>query len=359
MSAGSWGRRTGTYTLSVAETAADDFATGTGTTGTVAVGGEVRGEIETSGDLDWFAVALQAGKSYRFDLEGSSSEAGTLRYTYLRGVYDSEGNRLVGTTDNGSGRGFNSRVEFAASETGTYYVSAGALGERTGTYTLSMEEITEDDFTDGTDTAGTVAVGGEVTVTLTDVPESPVFGETSYAFALAENADGSEGGISLGAVQATDRDGDALRYTLAGGNESGLFAIDGETGELFYIGAGEDYEGGAGPYALTVRASDGTHTTDGTHAVDATVTVTVTDVPEAPVRSVRRATRLPWRRTRTGVRGASRSVRCRRRTGTEMRCATRWPVGTSRGCSPSTVRPVSCSTSARARTTRAVPVPMR
>ena len=123
---------------------------------------------------------------------------------------------------------------------------------------------------------GTHTVDATVTVTVTDAPEAPAFAAPSYAFALAENADGSATRISLGTVQATDPEGDAVRYTLVGGNESELFAIDEASGELFYVGSGEDHEGGSGPYELTVRASDGTHT------VDAAVTVTVTDAPEVP-----------------------------------------------------------------------------
>ena len=67
-----------------------------------------------------------------------------------------------------------------------------------------------------------------------------------------------------------------MTYSIAGGNESGRFVIDAATGALSYTGAGDDYESETASYALTVRASDGS-----LHA-DATVTVTVTDVAEAP-----------------------------------------------------------------------------
>ena len=165
VSAGAFGSRTGTYTLSVEEVTAD-LTAGTGTTGTVAVGGSATGEIERGYDRDWFAVTLEAGKIYRFDLEGSRTSAGTLLDPYLRGLYDSDGNPLSGTTDDNGGDGYNSRVAFTANEDATYYVSAGAQLSRTGTYTLSVRDITNgipDDFTAGTDTAGTVAVGGSET----------------------------------------------------------------------------------------------------------------------------------------------------------------------------------------------------
>ena len=55
-----------------------------------------------------------------------------------------------------------------------------------------------------------------------------------------------------------------------------LFAIGETSGELYYVGAGEDYESGVTSHELTVRASDGTHT------IDTTVTVTITDAADAP-----------------------------------------------------------------------------
>ena len=94
---------------------------------------------------------------------------------------------------------------------------------------------------------------------MTDEVDAPAFGEESYAFELAENVDGRVNWLSLGTVTATDPDSDTVRYSLLDGNDSSLFNIDETSGELFYVGAGEDYEGGVTSYELTVQASDGTH----------------------------------------------------------------------------------------------------
>ena len=167
VAAGSHRADEGTYKLSVAELAdgiPDDFAAETGTSGAVTVGGSARGEIEVRGDRDWFAVELDAGKKYMIDLEGSSTGAGTLLDPYLRGVHDTDGNFIAGTTDNHGGVGLNGRVRFTAEEAGTYYVAAGAggYGYRRGTYKLSVTEV-PDDFAAGTGTSGAVEVGGSVT----------------------------------------------------------------------------------------------------------------------------------------------------------------------------------------------------
>ena len=89
-----------------------------------------------------------------------------------------------------------------------------------------------------------------VTVTVTDEADAPAFAEESYAFELAENVDGRVNWISLGTVTATDPDSDTVRYSLAGGNESKRFAIGETSGELYYVGAGEDYESGVTSYEL-------------------------------------------------------------------------------------------------------------
>ena len=90
--------------------------------------GNIDGTIEYNGDTDWFAVTLEAGKLYRFDLKGSGTGDGTLDDTYLRGIYDANGDQIDGTTNYDGGVNRNSRVYFRPDEGATYYVSAGAHG---------------------------------------------------------------------------------------------------------------------------------------------------------------------------------------------------------------------------------------
>ena len=121
----------------------DDHSADRFTTGAVAVGGSTTGTIETAYDQDWFAVELVAGRTYRFDLEGSPTGRGTLPDTYLRAIYDSEGRYQSGTYNDNFDGSKNSRVTFTPEDTDTYYVAAGAFGYRDGTYTLSVEEVVD------------------------------------------------------------------------------------------------------------------------------------------------------------------------------------------------------------------------
>ena len=160
----------GTYTLSVAELA-DDYAAGTRTSGSFSVGSPATGVIEHPDDRDWFKVDLKGGKIYRIDLVGDQSGyvgwgdlgKGTLADPHVHGIYDAEGARLhSGDADGGAGN--NARAYFRPTADATYYVEAGSgSGDRdrykTGAYTVSVEEIT-DDFAADTDTTASVSVGG-------------------------------------------------------------------------------------------------------------------------------------------------------------------------------------------------------
>ena len=372
----------------------DDFTHDTSTTGSVAVGGTATGEIESRNDIDWFAVELVAGRHYVIDLEGADSGGGTLDSTVLRGLYDADGNHIVGSHSNFGGDGEDARLTFTATESGKYFIAArGSAGATTGTYTV---RVTESAFSDGeragakdlgdiTDLRGarfpnttldgdgdttdyfkfTLSEAKEVELGLrqqdadadlfledaqgtvlassteagtanerivqtllagtyyiraeaqeaganqfklrygvsdadaaavaalnaqqqteqqgeqqgeqqTPVNQAPTFNAPSYAFDLAELADGSVTAVALGTVSASDPESATLTYSIEEGNDAGLFEIDESTGALTYTGTGEDYESGTKSYPLTVRASDGTHT------ADVAVTVSVTDVEEAP-----------------------------------------------------------------------------
>ena len=118
----------------------DDYAASTATTGAVTVGGSATGNIEASRDVDWFAVALVAGRTYVIDLEGAAAGGGTLTDTLLFGVFDDEGSRLSRKSRDG-GEGGDARIVFTATETGTHYIAAkGARKDDAGTYTVRVSE---------------------------------------------------------------------------------------------------------------------------------------------------------------------------------------------------------------------------
>ena len=241
----------------ISEPAGEDFAANISTAGRIAVGDTATGNIGRWGDRDGFAVELVAGRTYIIDLRGSPTGDGTLNDPYLRGIKGPDGSRIAGVSNDDGGEGYNSRLNFTPTESGTHYIIAGAYSGL-GAYEVEVRDVSPQ-------TAQQETVNGP-----------PAFGQTSYAFSLAENADGGASSVALGAVSATDPEDSTITYSIEAGDSGGLFAIDSGTGALSYQGAGEDYESGTTSYELTVRASDG-----GLHS-DVTVAVNVTDVAEAP-----------------------------------------------------------------------------
>ena len=105
-----------------------------------------------------------------------------------------------------------------------------------------------------TDASGAVSAADAVSITVeAGANDAPVF-DAPYAFELAENEAGRPTPIALGHVSASDPEGEAVTYALAAGDAS-RFALDATSGELTYIGAGEDAEATEG-YALTAQAAD-------------------------------------------------------------------------------------------------------
>jgi hypothetical protein len=100
--------------------------------GTVNDSGEATGSISTANDEDWIAVRLDSQSTYIVSLQGD-----TLRDPYLRGIYNAEGVRVHWGNDDG-GNGLNSHLNFSPSESGVYFISAGAYSSHTGSYTMSV-----------------------------------------------------------------------------------------------------------------------------------------------------------------------------------------------------------------------------
>ena len=128
----------GTYSVLVETFVAppDDFAADIGTTGRLTVGAPMNGHIEMADDEDWFAVGLNAGETYIITQEGEPTGMGSLPDPLIR-VIDSNGTEVAWNDDGGTG--FNSRLSFSPTDTGTYYVVAGAFGSHTGTYQLLVD----------------------------------------------------------------------------------------------------------------------------------------------------------------------------------------------------------------------------
>ena len=165
-------------------------------------------------------------------------------------------------------RTFGSGAVLVANEDGTFTVTtAGAYDDLAeGTSTTESFSFTIADQAGGNFTA-------TATFTVTGVNDAPAFVGLPANFNVAENT------MAVGTVAGIDADvGTVLAFSIAGGDDAGLFTIDPATGALAFLAA-PDFElpgdtGGNNVYDLILGVSDGLVTTTGA------VTVTVTDVNE-------------------------------------------------------------------------------
>ena len=268
----------GTYRLSVTEvetrsTEGDtDLASSENTLGRVDVGGSATGNIESASDLDGFRVDLEAGKAYQFDLEGAHTGRGTLANPSLY-LENSGGHPQAGNDDIDRVNNFNSRFEFRITATGVYYLIADGYESATGTYTLSVRDITSDrvpddsgnvsegdlDLLHHSNTLGQVTVGGTVTGAHTD-------GDKDW-FALFDVQAGERYQIDVEGAdtgRGTHPDPAVSLYSIsevqiASDNDSGVGAnariiftpLPEVHGRRFFVEAADDSKGG-GTYTLSV-----------------------------------------------------------------------------------------------------------
>nr|CRH07121.1 protein of unknown function [Candidatus Magnetococcus massalia] len=263
-----------------------DFVASVATLGSVVVGSSVTGTVSSSNDHDWFAVSLEAGKTYRVDLEGSDTSKGTLSNPTLYGIFDSAGSYLSKSYDGNSGTGLNAQESFTPTSDGTYYLSAGSYG--TGSYTLSVDlasnlsvSISDNsesttDFAASTSTSGGITVGSSVTGTVGSANDADWFAVTltagtTYQIDL-EGADSSKGTLSNPTLFGIfDSSGNYISKSYDGNSGSGLNAQESFTPTsdgTYYLSAGSY---GTGSYTLSIAEQSATVWSD--------VSETTSDLP--------------------------------------------------------------------------------
>ncbi len=260
--AGAYDDETGTYTLSVAEVGddlPDDFANHSGSTGAIAVDGTATGSIDYIGDTDWFSATLEAGQTYRVEMQSPPDSTPAGPVNHVRGVYDAEGALVADFW--GTREKYTSNIAFfTAEEDGAYFFEAAKSWHSTGGYSISLQEV-DDDFAADTDTTGAVAVGGSATGSIDTLDDRDWFEmtlEAGTAYRIGMNGDQTGDGTlkSLYIRGIHDADGTMIAGTADDGrpvhrNSQITFTPD-EDG-TYYVAAGA-YQDRTGTYTLSVEA---------------------------------------------------------------------------------------------------------
>jgi len=153
-------------------------------------------------------------------------------------------------------------VTFTVSGSELAITSAGVL-----TFTSAPDYETKSSYT-ATVTAsdGTNSTTQDITVNVTDVNEAPAF-TSSATFSADENQ------TAIGSVSVTDPENATLSYSLSGTDASSLAV---SSSGVLSFGSAPNYES-KNSYSATVAVSDGVNSTT------QDVTISVTDVNDAPV----------------------------------------------------------------------------
>ncbi|MEL7232630.1 MAG: pre-peptidase C-terminal domain-containing protein, partial [Pseudomonadota bacterium] len=168
------GSATGGYRIELSEftNGADTVANGISANPFLEVGESATGTVDYNTDEDWFEVYLEAGQSYEILLDATGANG--LDDAFVA-IHDVNG-LLISFDDDGGAQGFDSRLIYTATETGTYYIAAqaftGNATDSTGDYTLSLNTTTETaNLTDAIDW-GTALSDNVIDVYFADAGES-------------------------------------------------------------------------------------------------------------------------------------------------------------------------------------------
>jgi len=271
ISAGAFSSASGTYSLFVSDLGGpDDYSSNISTYGNLTINSTIRGEIEESLDQDWFKVNLSGGQTYLINLEGSPTYSGSLGDTYLAGIFDSSGQFIIDTTNDDGGTVLNSQLEFIAPTSGTYYISASAYGSGTGTYSLSINSITQyDDYSSSSNRAGYIQINGATRGNIETAEDTDWFAANLIAGRIydisLEGAPTNAGTLSDTYIRGVYRsNGDLIENTSnddsGADTNSTVEFIPNSTG-IYYISAGA-YGSNTGSYKLALTNSGSLSTDD-------------------------------------------------------------------------------------------------
>jgi serralysin len=162
---------TGTYYISIEDSGGDGLAEGnyiitsrmddtivnnTATTASITGTGTTTGSLGQDTDSDWYAVTLQAGRSYSFKLTGTGG-AGSLDQGWLS-LLDASGTRI------GARVGKDGLLTFTATTSGTYFINAEDGTNTTGTAAGNFRIISSmsDTVVNNSETTQVLSQGGRI-----------------------------------------------------------------------------------------------------------------------------------------------------------------------------------------------------
>jgi len=264
--------QTGTYSLSATATVTDDYTATSATTGSVSVGvGSSRsGNIERSGDHDWFKVTLQAGTTYQLQA-ASTGATGSLTdpMLYLR---NSAGTELA-YNDDASYTTRNALISYTPTSSGIYYLDVAGYSDDTGTYNLSVTAAAPvtDDYSATTATTGTLTVGSSRSGQIETSSDHDWFKVTLQAgttYQLQATTTGASGSLADPVLYLRNSAGTQLAYNedASGSTANALITYTPTSTGIYYLDVAGLTASQTGSYSVSASAQ--TSTSDSSFDID-------------------------------------------------------------------------------------------
>ena len=225
-----------TFVLTDITDSEDDYLGAEETTGTVAVGGSVTGNLEVDNDVDWFKVRLEEGKSYRVRMRGAESGGGTLADPFLsigtvkafitQLITDLVSQRCATTTRATTEK--DSELVVPVFTTHDAYILAATSGTGTGTYTIEVEEVTtsmgqraNSPATGGPGITGTVQAGETLTATTDGIEDEDGLTGAVFAYQWVRSGADIEGAASSTYTVTGDDEGKPIQVRVTFTDDAG------------------------------------------------------------------------------------------------------------------------------------------
>ncbi len=224
-----------TFVLTDITDSEDDYLGAEETTGTVAVGGSVSGNLEVDNDVDWFRVRLEEGKSYRVSMRGAESGGGTLADPFVSiGTVQAFIHSYYGFgqpvlhNDDKSTTEKDSELVVEVGTTHDAYIHAATSGTGTGTYTIEVEEVTtsmgqraNSPATGGPGITGTVQAGETLTATTDGIEDEDGLTGAVFAYQWVRSGADIEGAASSTYTVTGDDEGKPIQVRVTFTDDAG------------------------------------------------------------------------------------------------------------------------------------------
>ena len=212
----------------------DDYQGTEETTGTVAVGGSVTGNLEVDNDVDSFRVRLEADKSYRVRMRGSESSGGTLADPYVSIVASRPRTGLefgfgipITYNNDRSETEKDSELVVTVYSSKDYLILAASPGTGTGTYTIEVEEVmtsgqrANSPATGGPGITGTVQAGETLTATTDGIEDEDGLTGSVFSYQWVRSGADIEGAASSTYTVTGDDEGKPIQVRVTFTDDAG------------------------------------------------------------------------------------------------------------------------------------------